>query len=313
MIETHQAHHSSSYSRTFIYCQVNSNLPAVSPSCSNTAADASLSCSVAGQGTVVWWNTCLWKQNKANICLLPCAEHSNARNRVKKNLNAEQLCHDAPSSSHLDNWSFDIIKRMRMSHNSLLLKNLFIGLLLPWLVFYLHAFLGPVIMIMKDTLWEGLCIICSGRWSMACFNLPSWLHSAEKRYLIASRWLQCGYTLGMSVTNTLVRLSIRRCRVTQAGHLCRMRSESFAVTSATFPVIQRASLSTGKVWLLHTISLIAFSPSPLHYVDNLWRYILCRGHSEVAITHCDRDNQSQQVSSRRGWRRPLVGCPQHAC
>lgn len=114
-------------------------------------------------------------------------------------------------------------------------------------------------------------------------------------------------------TNTLVCLSIRRYRVTQPGHLCRIHSESFTVTSATFPVIQRPSLSTGKVWLLHTISLIAFSPSPLHYVDNLWRYILCRGHSEVAITHCDRDNQSQQVSSRRGWRRPLVGCPQHAC
>lgn len=180
MTETHQAHHSSSYSRTFLYCQVNSNLPAVSPSCSNTAADASLSCSVAGQGTVVWWNTCLWKQNKANICLLPCAEHSYGRNRVKKN-NAKQLCRDAPSSSHLDNWSFDIIKRRRMSRNSLLLKNPFIGLLLPWLAFYLHAFLGPVMMIMKDTLREGLCIICGGRWSMACFNLPSWLHSAEKQ------------------------------------------------------------------------------------------------------------------------------------
>lgn len=262
MIETHQAHHSSSYSRTFLYCQVNSNLPAVSPSCSNTAADASLSCSVAGQGTVVWWNTCLWKQNKANICLLPCVEHSYGRNRVKKN-NAKQLCRDAPSSSHLDNWSFDIIKRRRMSRNSLLLKNSFVGFLLPWLAFYLHAFLGPVMMNMKDTLREGLCIICGGRWSMACFNLPSWLHSPEKRYLRrASRSLWRAYTLGMSVTNTLVRLSIRRCRVTQAGHLRRTRSESFTVTSATFPVIQRPSLSTGKVWLLHAISVIAFSPSP---------------------------------------------------
>lgn len=134
MIETHQAHHSSSYSWTFLYCQVNSNLPAVSPSCSNTAADASLSCSVAGQGTVVWWNTCLWKQNKTNICLLPCAEHSYGSNRVKKN-NAKQLCRDAPSSSHLDNWSFDIIKRRRMSRNSLLLKNSFVSLLLPWACF----------------------------------------------------------------------------------------------------------------------------------------------------------------------------------
>lgn len=50
-----------------------------------------------------------------------------------------------------------------MSRNSLLLKNSFIGLLLPWLAFYLHAFLGPVMMIMKDTLREGLCIICGGR------------------------------------------------------------------------------------------------------------------------------------------------------
>jgi len=67
-----------------------------------------------------------------------------------------------------------------MSRNSLLLKKSFIGLLLPWLAFYSRAFLGPVMMIMKDTLREGLCIICGGRWSMACFNLLSWLHLPEK-------------------------------------------------------------------------------------------------------------------------------------